>query len=214
MLQGRLIRPAVVGAALALLTACAGADGSDRGVIRENVIEPGITAIDNSKALACDADLNAVRTALETYELLKGEPAPDEAALVDAGFLREPSELYDVVDGAPVPVDPACGDLPASVPATTVEIVTSTEPEGAASADELYSGYTPDQIAAVGGPECARELAVIFAGVDRFITEQGTEPGTFADLETGGYFADQITLWQVVDDTLVPADGSGCVQLG
>ena len=104
------------------------------------------------------------------------------------------------------------GRYPPIFPAA--DIVTSTEPEGAASADELYSGYTPDQIAAVGGPECARELAVIFAGVDRFITEQGTEPGTFADLETGGYFADQITLWQVVDDTLVPADGSGCVQLG
>jgi hypothetical protein len=210
VLQGRLIPIAATAALLATLTACASADGSDRGVIRENVIEPGITALDDSKALACSTDLTTVQTALESYELLKREPAPDEAALVDAGFLREPSDYWDVVDGKPVPADPVCGDV-APAPTTTVEIVTSTEPEGAATADELYAGYSPEQIDAVGGPDCARQLAVIFAGVDRYLAEQGQDPGTLADLESAGYLSEPVTLWAVVDDTLVPADGSPCI---
>lgn len=98
---------ASIASAIALgvaVAACGGSvDGSDRGVIRENVIEPGITAIEQASDLACGADAEALRTALEAYELLEGAPAADEAALIDAGRLREASELYDVVDGRIVP---------------------------------------------------------------------------------------------------------------
>jgi hypothetical protein len=37
------------------------------------------------------------------------------------------------------------------------------------------------------------------------------EPTTLADVEAAGYFAEPVTMWEVVDDTLRPAAGSGCV---
>ena len=97
MLPDRLTLAAL--AAAALLTACSGADGTDGGAIRENVIEPGITAIDESSGLACGSEASSFRTALEAYELVEGEPAADEQALIDAGLLRAESELWDVIDG-------------------------------------------------------------------------------------------------------------------
>lgn len=95
--------------AVALATSCAGADGTDTGALRENVIEPGITAIDDAPVAACGAEAASFATALEAYELLEGAPAPDEQALIDAGLLRAPSELWDVVDGELVAQHPDCG---------------------------------------------------------------------------------------------------------
>ncbi len=69
-------------AAIVVLTACAGADGTDDGAIRENVVEPGLEAIDESRALACSSEASSFRTVLEIYEVREGEPAPDEAALI------------------------------------------------------------------------------------------------------------------------------------
>ena len=111
--------PAVVVALLMTVAAgCAQVDGTDRGAIRENVIEPGITAIDESRAFACDSDASTLRTALEFYELAAGVPAPDEAALVDGGYIRSGSELWDVVDGRLVARHPDCGDVTTTLPAT------------------------------------------------------------------------------------------------
>ena len=95
--------------AVALASACSSADGSDAGALRENVIEPGVSAVDDAPVVACDAETAGLRTALEAYELLEGAPAPDEQALTDAGLLREPSELWDVVDGEIVAQHPDCG---------------------------------------------------------------------------------------------------------
>jgi len=108
VLPGRLSSVAALSAVSVLLSACAGADGTERGAIRENVIEPGITAIAQASALACSTDADVLRTALQTYEMFEGQPAPDEAALVEAEFLRAPSDLWDVVDGELVAQDPGC----------------------------------------------------------------------------------------------------------
>ena len=110
----------VVAAIVVALVAggCAGVDGTDRGVIRENVIEPGITAIGDSRTFACDSDASTFRTVLEIYEVAEGEPAADEAALIDRGYVRGRSELWDVVDGRLVAQHPDCGDVRATAPTT------------------------------------------------------------------------------------------------
>ena len=201
MLPGRLTVAAT--AAIALLTACAGADGT--GAIRENVIEPGITAIDDASTLACGSEASSFRTALETYEVLEGMPAPDEQALIDAGLLRAESELWDVVDGELIAQDLGCGDVPTTVPAA--EIVTD-DAAGTLTVSNVLATLDDADVAAVGGTECARQLAVVVAGAARYAEREGVEPETFADAE--GDFDDPVTMWRLVDDTLRPAPGSGC----
>lgn len=95
--------------AVALASACSSADTPDAGALRDNVIEPGVSAVDEAPVVACDAETAGLRTALDAYELLEGAPARDERALIDAGLLREPSELWDVVDGDIVAQHPDCG---------------------------------------------------------------------------------------------------------
>lgn len=120
MLPRRLSLVAATGAAALLFGACAGVDGSDDGVVRENVIEPGLTAIADATPAACSAEASSFRAALDAYDVLHGEPAPDEKALIDDGMLRSESDLWDVVDGELVAQDPGCGDAATTVPAATI----------------------------------------------------------------------------------------------
>ncbi len=220
MLQGRL-STTITTAALVFAAGCAGADGTDRGAIRENVIEPGITAIDDSSELACNADAAAVRTALDAYELLEGQPAPDEASLVVGEFLREESELWDVIDGELVPVDPACGEVPADLPAA--DIVTSTEPTGpaldadisaqldAATPDDILATLTDDEIAEVGGRDCALEVAQVGIAFSRWQFEnQATEMTSLTQIADAGYIG-SLELWTLNETQLVPVDGTACI---
>lgn len=208
MLPGRLSRSLAALGGVLLLSACAWIDGTERGAIRENVIEPGITAINESRAEACGINASTLRTALEVYELLIGEPAPDEAALVTEGFLNEQTDDWNIVDGRLVAENPACGEVPTTVP--TAEIV--TEPADAIlDVDEVMAAFSDDQIASFGGPVCARQLAVVFAGAERFVAELGVDPESFADVEAAGLFAEPVTLWQVIDDVVRPAESSPCL---
>lgn len=204
MLPGRLTLAAAT--AVVLSTACAGVDGTERGAIRENVIEPGITAIDDASTQACGSEASSFRTALEAYEIVEGEPAADEQALIDAGLLRAESELWDVVDGRLVAEDPGCGDIPVTVPAA--EIITD-DAAGVLSVSDVLATLDDEDIAAVGGTECARQLAVVVAGAARYANREGIEPDTFADAE--GDFDEPVTMWRLVDDTLRPAPDSDCI---
>ncbi len=197
MLQGRLSSVAALAAAL-FLAACAGVDGTESGAIRENVIEPGITAIDESRILACNADASSLRTALDTYALLEGERAPDEQALIPR-YIRKESELWDIVDGVLVPADPDCGTVPAEV--ETSEIVTSVEVPTAA---EILAGFTPDEVAAFGGAACARQFAVLSAAGEAFLAGEGREPADVAELNASDYPEAPITEWALVDGVLRP----------
>jgi hypothetical protein len=205
---------AIVVAAAATLAACGGDDGG--GAIEENVVRPGITAMEQASALACDGDLQTLQTAIQSYTLLEGDPPGDESELVAGQYLREESELYDVVDGQVVPVDPGCGGTgsvpPATPPVTDVgEIVTSTEPP--LTPDQMMAELTPEEIAQVGGDACARELVTIFTAGQNYVAEQGKDPESLDQLVEAGYLDTPITLWVVDGETLLPADGSGCVDL-
>lgn len=202
-------------AATSLLTACGGG-----GPIEENVVRPGITAMDEAATLACGTDESTLVTAIEAYTALNGEPPADEAALIAAGLLREESESWDIVDGRLVPAQSSCGveppsttaaiGAPLTAPASEVgEIVTDTQPP--LTADEMLAALTDADIAQVGGIECARELTLIFAAAERYVAEQDAEPETLDDLFGAGYLDAPITLWQVEADQLVPTAGSGCI---
>jgi hypothetical protein len=216
VLQGFVMRRALVAlVVVATLAACGDDDGSG-GAIEENVVRPGITAMEQASALACNSDAEALRVAIESYTVLEGEPPPDEAALVAGEYMRTESELHDVVDGQVVPVDPGCGgtgSIPSSAPPVTEvgDIVTSTEPP--LTPDQMMAELTPEEIAQVGGEACARELVTIFTAGQSYVAERGTEPENLDDLVQGGYLETPITLWVVEDDTLRPAEGSGCVDL-
>lgn len=208
-----------------VLTACSGGDGEGTGgVIEENVVRPGITAIDDASALSCDADVQAVGAALQSYELLEGAPAPDEQALVDAGYLRSPSELVDVVGGQIVAQDPGCaatltatpiatapsGSAPMTAPATDVgEIVTSVAPVQATT-DEVLATMSEIDIESFGGIECATELAAISAAGQAFVAREGRNPDSLDELADD--LDRTITLWTFDADreSLVPAAGSPC----
>ena len=205
MLSRRLI--ASVGAAL-LLTACAGVDGTERGAIRENVIEPGITGIEQARSETCSINASTLRTAIDAYSLLEGDPPPDEQALVDEGFLRGVTEDWDIVDGVLVAENPACGDVPTTVP--TQQIVTEGTGSGGPTVDEVLATLTDDDIDDLGGPECARQLAVVVAGAEQYAELEGVDPESMAELEAAGYLAEPVTMWHVVDDQLRPTDDSPC----
>ncbi|MEO6651586.1 MAG: hypothetical protein ABIP17_02910 [Ilumatobacteraceae bacterium] len=207
MLQRRLNLLTLALAAV-VLPACAGVDGTERGAIRENVIEPGITAMDQSRELACGTDARTLQTALDAYAALEGSPAPDEAALIASGFLREESPAWDVSGGILVPQSDSCGPVPANATASTVEIVTE---KATLTVAEVLSTFTTDDVASFGGDACAQQLAVVFAGVSSYVDATGTEPGTIDDVEAAGYFAVPVTMWQVVDDSIRPVAGSGCL---
>ncbi|MDJ0767685.1 MAG: hypothetical protein QNJ12_02785 [Ilumatobacter sp.] len=202
MLPRRLTRTAAAALAVA---SCASVDGTESGALRDAVVEPGLEAIEQADPAACNADASALRTALDVYEVMQGEPAPDEAALVAEEYLRDESTLWDVRDGALVPADPGCGVVPADIP--EAEIVTSTEP--LQNADEIYAEFSAADVDLVGGPDCARELAVIYAGVERFAAERGEGPGALEELD--GFLDQPVGRWQTADDRLVPVAGSGCV---
>jgi hypothetical protein len=219
VLQARVIRALAVGAA-ALLAAC-----SEGGPIEENVVRPGITAMEQASALTCNSDAEILRKGIEAYQLFENEPPADEAALVAAGFLREQSELHDVVNGQVTPVAVDCGgtgvaavapattptgSAPLTAPPTDVgEIVTSTEPP--LTPEQMLAEFTPEEVAEVGGEACAGELASLFVAAQNYVAEQGVDPQTIEDI--AAYLDQPIDLWVVQDGNLRPVQGSGCTDI-
>lgn len=202
MLQRRLIGPALAVVALATLTAC-----NDK-TLEDNLVRPGITAMDEAQVQACVANRQILTTAIDAYELLKGEPPPDEAALVAAQYLRAETTDWNVVDGDIVAENPECGTVPEP---EAVEIVTS---DGEVlTADQMLAGMTDEQVASLGGVECAREFSQIVAGAEAFVAERGDVPTGFQDLVDAGYLAATPTLWQTDGEQLVPTTGGGCIPI-
>ena len=162
-------------------------------MIRENVIEPGITALNQSKQFACDGDAATIRLALEAYELFEGQPAPDEQTLIDGEFLRDESDRWDVVDGRLIAQDPDCGTVLPPEPVPLPEIVTESAPSDLLGVDGVLAQFTSGDIADVGGPACARQLAVVAAGLELYQSELGSEPDSLEQIEEAGYFIEPLT---------------------
>lgn len=206
MLQRRL-----TGALLATVAAGAIAACGDKP-IEDNLVRPAITALDEARSETCGVNESTVQAAVDAYTLLEGDPPPDEQALVDGEFLRETTTDWNVVDGELVAENPACGPVgETATPPTRVDIVTETVPM---SADEVLAGMTDEQIAQVGGDDCARELAQIFSAAERFVAELGREPAGFDDLVSEGHLVELPELWVADGDQLRPAEDGPCLDLG
>jgi hypothetical protein len=200
VLQRRLT--GVLLATLVALSAC----GDD--TLEDNLVRPGITAMDEARTEACGLNASMLRTAIDAYTMLEGAPPPDEAALVP-DFLREETTDWDVVDGQLVPENPACGDAPEVTPID--DIVTSTLPSP--TADEVLASFSAEQVEQIGGQACAAELAAIFAAGEQYVAEQSADPEGLQDLVDAGYLTELPGLWQADGDELTPSDGSECTDL-
>lgn len=202
MLHGRLT-PLVAAASIAVgLAAC-----SEGGAIEEGVVRPGITAItEDAPAAACTVNAGTLRSAIESYTLLEGEPPANEQALIDAGYLRSATDDWDVVDGELVAQNPACGEVD-TTPLATLDIVTDAAP---LTADELYASFDQPAIDALGGEACARELVAIIAAAETYLAELQSEPPDIEALVTAGYLPGLPERWALVGGELIPAAGSGC----
>ena len=217
MLQARVIL--ALGAGLAVTVGLA-ACGKGSRPIENNVVRPGITAIEQSSALACSQDAATLQAEIDAFEAMEGRPPTDEADLIAVTEGKE-FDRYNVVNGQIVPVAVDCGgtgapaaaangSAPMTAPATDLgEIVTSTD--APLTAEQMLAEFTSDEIAEVGGQECAGELASIFVASQNFVAEQAKDPQSLDDLT--GYLDQPIDLWVVENDALVPAPGSGCVAL-
>jgi len=200
--------------AVAVLAAC-----GDKPI--EKLERTGVTAMEQASALACSNDAQALDQAIQAYTQLEGSPPPDQEALVATRYLREPSELHDVVNGQIVPIDPGCGGTgaiattpsgspPMTAPSTDLgQIVTSTEPP--LTPEQMLAEFTPEEVAEVGGAECAGELASLFVAAQNYVAEQGKDPDTIDDLT--GHLDQTIDLWVVENGSLRPAPGSGCTEI-
>jgi hypothetical protein len=200
VLQRRLT--GVLLATLVALTAC----GDD--TLEDNLVRPGITAMDEARTETCGLNASMLRTAAEAYTMLEGSPPPDEAALVP-DFLREETTDWDIVDGQLVAENPACGEAPDVTPID--EIVTSTLPN--LTADEVLASFSAEQIEQIGGQACAAELAAIFAAGEQYVAEQAAEPQDLQDLVDAGYLTELPALWQADGDALTPTEDSDCTDL-
>jgi hypothetical protein len=200
VLQRRLT--CVLLATLVAVTAC----GDD--TLEDNLVRPGITAMDEARSETCGLNSSMLRTAIDAYTMLEGAPPPDEAALVP-DFLREETTDWDVVDGQLVAENPDCGAAPEVTPID--DIVTSTLPNP--TADEVLATFSAEQIEQIGGPECAAELAAIFAAGEQYVAEQPAEPEGLQDLVDAGYLTELPALWEADGDQLLPAAGSSCSDL-
>lgn len=217
MLQGRLIAPAVTAAAL-IIGACGG-DTAEQFRPIEQLERTGVTAIQQAGALACSEEASMIQSALEIYEVLEGEPAPNEAALIGNG-LREESVLWDVRDGVLIPADPGCGEVPAAAPA--VEIVTDDQPATtdeladlaaeieAMTPEDIVADATDEEIAAVGGPDCAFEVAVVGLAFARFTFDFEAEPTSLDQLVDEGYLG-PLERWTLTDTAMEAVPGTPCI---
>jgi hypothetical protein len=201
VLHGRLT-PLVAAASIAVLAAC-----SEGGAIEEGVVRPGITAItEDAPAAACTVNAGTLRSAIESYTLLEGEPPANEQALIDAGYLRSDHRRLGRRRWRARGPEPGLrrGRHHAARHAR------HRDRRRTADADELYASFDQPAIDALGGEACARELVAIIAAAETYLAELQSEPPDIEALVTAGYLPGLPERWALVGGELIPAAGSGC----
>jgi hypothetical protein len=149
----------------------------------------------------CPTERKTVEVATEAFYAQYGRFPESEDELVEVEFLREATGIYSV--------DADTGEV-TRVPDVPCLDERETDASEAVSADEIYTRLTDDEIEAVGGPECAREIAMIIAAGERFVDREGRDPESLDDLDAD--LDGEPTLWtfDVEADSIVPAEGSPC----
>jgi hypothetical protein len=123
-MAGRASRWLVVGAiAGAALTSCGSDDDSSATTVAapvERAAPHAAPEANQAQAFTCKADREALKVALAAYVAINGalSEGDPEAALVEEGFVVEPSALHDIEAGTGVVIvqSPDCGVPGAPVP--------------------------------------------------------------------------------------------------
>ena len=89
-----------------------------------------------------------------------------------------------------------------TAPATTIQTAK-------AILDQMPEG----QVQAVGGVECATELATVLEAGQRYVAERDAAPESLDVLYDEGFIDEPATRWFVEGNELQPVEGSGCVSL-
>lgn len=199
----------------AILAACGSAtaeDGAAGAQTGDDVVPaaaatttpPSTTGSPTGVPAECEVDRRTLEVAIEAYFAQNGAYPASETDLTDARMIRAEFDTYDVgADGSIVRVAAVACD------ATDAPEV-DEQSGGAASVEDYYASFTDSDIDAMGGPECAREIAVIAAAGARYVARQDMEPTSMDDL--AGDLQVPITLWRfdAGADSITPADGSPC----
>lgn len=171
-----------------------------------------VTVAEPTGTTDCEPYQKTLEVAIEAYVAMDGAYPATEADLVEAGFIREEIASHDF--------DPVTGDVFLAPGVTCAPPRDTTLPSETAtgietvSAETIYADFeASDTVEAVGGPECARELAEIAAAGLVFIEREGRDPESLDEL--AGDLDVEIELWQFdpENETLLAAPGSGCVDL-
>ena len=117
----------------------------------------------------------------------------------------------------------ACGDdddtttdttTPATTTASTTDASASTAPTTTIQTAAAILEQMPEgQIQAVGGVDCATELATVLEAGQRYVAERDAAPESLDVLFDEGYIDEPATHWFVDGNELKPVEGSGCVSL-
>ena len=123
--------------------------------------------------------------------------------------------LRPTVAGTRTTTTPGTTTAAAAVTAPSTSHVSTAEPsEDVSATDELLAQFTEEDIARVGGIECATELATVLAAAQRYTDEFGVEPASLDELFESSLLADDLVLWAGDDDFIRPAPDSPCVDVG
>jgi hypothetical protein len=102
----------------------------------------------------------------------------------------------------------------ASTTSTTSGTPASTAPTSTIQTAEAILEQMPEgQVQAVGGVECATELATVLEAGQRYVAERDAAPESLDVLYDEGYIDEPATHWFVDGNELLPVEGSGCVSL-
>jgi hypothetical protein len=172
------------------------------------------TAVTVTEATRTDAECTAGRrtleVAIEAFHAMNGAIPATEAELVEADILRDEIATHDF--------DPATGEVfqapgaDCAPPATAPDAsVAGADP---VTAESIYADLEASgTVEAVGGPECARELAEIGAAGFRFVEREGRDPESLEELASDLDVEVELWLYDAEDETLLAAPGSGCIDL-
>lgn len=200
---------AVLAGASLLVAACGAAD-TDSGASGTQSTTPGTastsTTASPSTTIAvaddeCPIERKTLEIATEAFFAQYGRFPESEDELVEVELVREATGIYSV--------DADTGEI-TRVPGVPCLDEREADASGVASADDVYATLTNDEIEQFGGPACAREIAVIIAAGERFITREGRDPESLEDLCADLDVEPRLWTFDAEADSIVPAAGSPC----
>lgn len=152
------------------------------------------TSFDVTSVEDCDADRRTLEVAAEAFFAEHGRYPVGQDELV-GDYLRGPITSHELL------ADGVVGRVPGA-PCTTLAI------EPIPTVEEILADFGDEAIESLGGPDCARQLAVLAHAATVRERETRDELDRIDELEP--YLTEPVTLWTLEGDRLTGSPGSGC----